>query len=155
MATCSGTSSSTRRLLAPAGIEVEAKLGLPEKLKHVQKLMDQGDGRARKIYETIGTYLGYAVAHLTDFYDLENLLILGRVTSGPGGDVIISGAKEVLKVEFPELAGRIAFHIPDEKEKRHGQAVAAASLPALQVPGAGKKARRPKAGPAGKKKAGS
>jgi predicted NBD/HSP70 family sugar kinase len=119
------------RLLAPAGIEVDARMPLPEKLKHVQKLMDQGDARARKIYETIGVYLGYGVAHFSDFYDLENVLILGRVTSGPGGDLIIAGAKEVLKVEFPELASRIAFHIPDEKQKRHGQAVAAASLPRI------------------------
>ena len=59
------------------------------------------------------------------------MLILGRVTSGPGGDVIIAGAKDVLKAEFPELTNRIAFHIPDEKDKRHGQAVAAASLPTL------------------------
>jgi predicted NBD/HSP70 family sugar kinase len=122
------------RLLAPAGIEMDAKLGLPEKLKHVQKLMDQGDPRARKIYETIGTYFGYAVAHLADFYDLENVLILGRVTSGSGGDVIIAEAKEVLKIEFPELVEKIAFHIPDEKQKRHGQAVAAASLPKFDVP---------------------
>lgn len=120
------------RLLAPAGIEVDAKLPLPEKLKQVQKLMDQGDYRARKIYETIGTYLGYAVANFTDFYDLENVLILGRVTSGPGGDLIIAGAKEVLQAEFPELTSKIAFHIPDEKDKRHGQAVAAASLPKVK-----------------------
>jgi predicted NBD/HSP70 family sugar kinase len=119
------------RLLAPAGIAVDAKLPLPEKLKHVQRMMNQGDPRARKIYETIGTYLGYAVANFTEFYDLENILILGRVTSGPGGDIIIAGAKEVLRLEFPELLGKIAFHIPDEKEKRHGQAVAAASLPKL------------------------
>jgi predicted NBD/HSP70 family sugar kinase len=119
------------RLLAPAGIEVDEKLGLPEKLKHVQKLMEQGDLRASKIYETIGAYFGYAIAHLADFYDLENVLILGRVTSGPGGEVIIAGAKEVLKIEFPELAEKISFHIPDEKQKRHGQAVAAASLPVL------------------------
>lgn len=117
------------RLLAPAGIEVDSKLPLPEKLKVVQKLMDEGDCRARKIYETIGTYFGYAVAHFADFYDLENLLILGRVTSGPGGDIIIDGAKAVLNVEFPELTGKISFHIPSEKDKRHGQAVAAASLP--------------------------
>jgi len=122
-------------LLAPAGIETEAKLGLPEKLKHLQKLMAQGDERARRVYETIGTYLGYAVAHFTDFYDLENILILGRVTSGPGGDIILSGAKEVLKVEFPELLGKLAFHIPDEKDKRHGQAIAAASLPAVPATG--------------------
>jgi predicted NBD/HSP70 family sugar kinase len=119
------------RLLGPAGIEVEGKLPLPEKLKRVQALMEQNDDRARKIYQTIGTYLGYGVAHFADFYDLENVLILGRVTSGPGGNLILSGAKEVLKEEFPELAARISFHIPDEKEKRHGQAVAAASLPEL------------------------
>lgn len=119
------------RLLAPAGIETDAEMPLPEKLKHVQALMNQGDYRARKIYETIGTYLGYAVAHLADFYDLAHVLILGRVTSGPGGDLIIEGAKAVLKAEFPELAGGILFHIPDEQEKRHGQAVAAASLPAI------------------------
>ena len=119
------------RLLAPAGIEVDPTLPLPEKLKRVQTLMGQGDYRARKIYETVGTCLGYSVAHFADFYDLENILILGRVTSGAGGDVMIAGAKEVLKLEFPELAGKISFHIPAEKEKRHGQAVAAASLPKL------------------------
>ena len=119
------------RLLRPAGIELDAKLPLPEKLKRVQALMDQGDERARKIYQTIGTYLGYGVAHFADFYELENVLILGRVTSGPGGEIIVTGAKEVLQAEFPELADKIAFHIPDEKEKRHGQAVAAASLPKL------------------------
>jgi predicted NBD/HSP70 family sugar kinase len=121
------------RLLVPAGIELDPKLSLPEKLKHVQKLIDAGDERARKIYQTIGTYLGYTVAHLADFYDLENILILGRVTSGPGGDVILNGAKEVLREEFPEISPKIAFHIPDEKEKRHGQAIAAASLPSLDA----------------------
>lgn len=119
------------RLLAPAGIEFDAKMPLPEKLKHLQALMKQDDYRARKVYETIGTYLGYAIAHLADFYDLQHVLILGRVTSGPGGDLIIDGAKEVLRAEFPELAGSIAFHIPNENDKRHGQAVAAASLPAI------------------------
>jgi predicted NBD/HSP70 family sugar kinase len=119
------------RLLTPGGIEADPKLGLPEKLKLVQQLMDKADPRARRIYDTIGTYLGYTVAHLAEFYDLENLLILGRVTSGPGGDVIISSAKGVLKTEFPELAGRISFHIPSEKDKRHGQAIAAASLPQI------------------------
>lgn len=119
------------RLLGPAGIEVDPSLGLPEKLKQVQALMAQGDYRAKKIYETIGTCLGYAIAHYADFYQFKNVLILGRVTTGAGGDVIIANAKEVLKVEFPELAARIAFHIPDEKDKRHGQAIAAASLPKL------------------------
>ena len=119
------------RLLAPSGIEAPADLPLPEKLKHVQALMASGDERARSIYQTLGTYLGYGVAHFADFYDLQHVLVLGRVTSGSGGDLIVDGAREVLSIEFPELAERITFHVPDETDKRHGQAIAAASLPAL------------------------
>ena len=119
------------RLLPVAGIELDPTLPLPERLKEVQALMAQADSRAQKIYQTIGTWLGYAIAHFSDFYDFQHVLILGRVTSGPGGELMIAGAREVLQVEFPELAGRIAFHLPDEKDKRHGQAIAAASLPKL------------------------
>ena len=120
------------RLLAVAGLKLDATMPLPEKLKQVQERMLAGDYRARKIYETIGTYLGYGLALYAGAYDFDHVLILGRVTSGPGGDVIMAGAREVLNVEFPELAPRIAFHIPDEKDKRHGQAIAAASLPRLK-----------------------
>ena len=119
------------RLLKPAGIEVDAALSLPEKLVRVQELMKQGDARARKIYETVGTYLGYAVAHYADFYDIKNVLILGRVTSGEGGAIILDFAKDALKAEFPELFEKIKFHTPDERDKRHGQAIAAASLPVV------------------------
>ena len=119
------------KLIPAAGIDIDPQVSLPEKLKEIQRLMAQADPRARKIYQTIGTYLGYAVAHYADFYDLENVLILGRVTSGEGGDVILQGASEVLKTEFPELSDKIAFHVPDENDKRHGQAIAAASLPKI------------------------
>jgi predicted NBD/HSP70 family sugar kinase len=117
------------RLMAPAGIEAPDDMPFPERLKLVQGLMQDGDDRARMIYQTIGTYLGYGVAHFAMFYDLRHVLVLGRVTSGTGGDAIINGAREVLDVEFPELAQQIAFHAPDEHDKRHGQAIAAASLP--------------------------
>ncbi len=119
------------RLIPAAGIELDPTLPLPEKLKHVQTLMAQGDERARRIYQTIGTYLGYAMAHYADFYDVDHVLILGRVTSGEGGNVILHEAKAVLQAEFPEMAKAISFHVPDEKDKRHGQAVAAASLPSV------------------------
>jgi predicted NBD/HSP70 family sugar kinase len=119
------------RLLAPAGIPVPGDLPLPERLKVVQGLMADGDERARQIYQTIGAYLGYAVAHLADFYPFRHVLVLGRVTSGPGGTILRDTAAQVLRVDFPELAGRVAFHTPDEKNKRHGQAIAAASLPSI------------------------
>lgn len=120
------------RLLEPAGIPLPRGLPLPAKLVEVQKLMAAGDARARRIFETIGVFLGYNIAHYADFYQLRNLLVLGRVTTGAGGDVILETATRVLRQEFPELSEQIRFHVPDEQQKRHGQAVAAASLPATQ-----------------------
>lgn len=119
------------RLLQPAGIEAPKDMPLPEKLKLVQSLMNQGDARAQRIYETIGVYLGYQIAHFADFYALRNLLILGRVTSGQGGDIIVATARATLNTEFPKLAEQVELHVPDEKQKRHGQAIAAASLPEI------------------------
>jgi len=120
------------RLLPAAGIALPKDMPLAAKLVEVQKLMAAGDGRARKIYQTIGTYLGYGIAHFADFYEIHNLLVLGRVMTGEGGDLILSVAGEVLQAEFPELAQSIHVHTPGETEKRHGQAVAAASLPSLK-----------------------
>ena len=120
------------RLLAPAGIALPDNMPLPVKLEQVQRLMASGDERARKIYQTIGVFLGYTIATYADFYELRNLLVLGRVMSGEGGDVILARADQVLKQEFPEVAERIRYHIPGEMEKRHGQAIAAASLPAIR-----------------------
>jgi predicted NBD/HSP70 family sugar kinase len=119
------------RLIAPAGLEIDPALPLPEKLVQVQARMARGDERAARIYQTIGTYFGYAVAHYADFYDLRHLLVLGRVTTGRGGELIVQHARAVLQQEFPELANRISLAMPDEKQKRHGQAMAAASLPVV------------------------
>lgn len=118
------------RLMAPAGIECPENEPLPEKLKRLQRLMEKNDPRAEKIYETIGVYLGYGTAHYANFYDFKHVLVLGRVTTGAGGEIMARRAREVLKAEFPGLAKKISFDMPDEKEKRHGQAIAAASLPA-------------------------
>jgi len=117
------------RLIPASGIEVDEALGLPERLLQVQERMKAGDERAAAIYRTIGVYLGYTLAHYAEFYDFSHLLILGRVTSGAGGNVINQEARKVMKSEFPDLS--VTFHIPDEKEKRHGQAMAAASLPVI------------------------
>ncbi len=125
---------AVNRLLSVAKIEVDPTLPVPERLKYVQELMSRGDSRAHQIYQTLGTYLGYQVAHFTSFYDIKHLLILGRVTTGDGGTILIDQARNVLRTEFPEFAEKLKFHMPDEKEKRHGQAIAAASLPSIQSP---------------------
>ena len=120
---------AVNKLLGAAKIKVPAKMGLPERLVEVQKLMEKGDKRCVKLYETIGVYLGYTIPHYCDFYDYKHMLILGRVTTGKGGDIVLKKAREVLKKEFPEVAKKVTLHVPDEKSRRVGQAVAAASLP--------------------------
>ena len=119
------------RLIPGSGLEIDRSLPFPEQLVAVQTFMAKGDDRAAAIYRTMGVYLGYALAQYKDYYPFEHLLLLGRVTTGSGADQMIEKAKEVLHQEFPIKAASIAFHLPGEKEKRHGQAMAAASLPAL------------------------
>jgi predicted NBD/HSP70 family sugar kinase len=106
-------------------------MDLPERLKEVQTLAERGDGQARRIFETIGVYLGYTIPYYAEYYDFSHLLILGRVISGAGGDIILAKARAILKKEFPELTRTVGVHVPDEKSRRVGQAVAAASLPEL------------------------
>ncbi len=123
------------RLAEKAGIDLEPSLSPAEKLASVQELLAKGDERAGSVFETIGAYLGYGIAHYADFYDLGHVLILGRVTSGEGGPLILRRAREVLTLEFPELTRRIKIHLPDEKSRRVGQSIAAASLPRVRAGG--------------------
>ena len=91
----------------------------------LQAAMAEGDERARKIYETIGVYFGYQIAYYAKFYDIRHVLIMGRVTSGQGGQLLLQKAQEVLNTEYPELAKKIQLHIPDENSRRVGQSVPA------------------------------
>ena len=119
--------------LAPAAnIELDEALSPAEKLKVVQELMKNGDKRAADIYDTIGAYFGYTIAYYAEFYDIKHVLIMGRVTSGAGGVILLERAQEVLDKEFPELAAKVKLHIPDENSRRVGQSVAAASLPKVK-----------------------
>ncbi|MBI4907320.1 MAG: ROK family protein [Acidobacteria bacterium] len=122
---------AVNRLLGPAGIEVPMDMGVPERLEHVQALMREGDPRAERIYQTIGAYFGYALAHYTNYYDIGTVLVMGRVTTGVGGEIILKVANEVLSREFPDLA--IDVRLPDEASRRVGQAAAAASLPRIEA----------------------
>jgi predicted NBD/HSP70 family sugar kinase len=122
---------AVNKLAPAAGFSFPDDMPLPERLKAVQAKANDGDPDAAKIFETIGVYLGYSLVHYADYYEYENVLILGRVTSGRGGELIIENARRVLSEEFAEESERIAVHVPDERSRRVGQAVAAASLPEL------------------------
>ncbi len=122
---------SAIRLAPAAGIELDAALSPAEKLKIVQQHLDESHPGAVKIFESIGVYLGYALGYYSEFYDIKHVLVLGRVTSGEGGPLIIENAEKVLKAEFPELASAIKLHLPDETSRRVGQSIAAASLPEI------------------------
>jgi predicted NBD/HSP70 family sugar kinase len=119
------------RLAPKVGIELPADVATAEKLRSVQEKLEAGHEGAARIWQSIGYYMGYAIAHYADFYDLKHVLIMGGCTSGKGGQLILDGANEVLKAEFPELASQINIQLPDEKRRRVGQSIAAASLPAI------------------------
>ena len=118
--------------LAPrAGIELDESASPAEKLKAVQALMAEDDPRAAKVYESIGVYLGHTLAYYYELYGCRHVLLLGRVMSGKGGDLILATAQKVLEDEYPETAKALKAELPDEKFRRVGQSMAAASLPEI------------------------
>ena len=119
------------RLAPKAGIDIPVGITDAEKLKFVQEKLEAGHAGARQIWESMGIFLGYTLAHYADFYDIRHVLILGRCTSGSGGDLLLAGAAQVLQAEFLELAAKINVQLPDEKSRRVGQSIAAASLPGI------------------------
>src|SRR5512145_503600 len=120
------------RLASVAGLPLPAEGPPAERLAAAQRDLEAGHERARLVFDTMGVYMGYAIAHCADFYPVKNILVLGRCTSGLGGSLILDAARRVLDAEFPELC-RLNIQLPDEKSRRVGQSIAAASLPMSQV----------------------
>ena len=117
------------RLAPRVGIELPADLSLAEKLKLVQKEAEAGHEGARQVFLTIGAYLGHTLPLYASVYDLRYVLVLGRVASGIGGNLMIGECNRVLHEEYPTLAETLTVMLPDEKARRIGQSIAAASLP--------------------------
>jgi len=101
-------------------------------LKLIQKAMADPaqTEKVRPLYETVGVYLGYALAQYSEFYNIEHVMILGRVSKGEGGDLMLATAKKILEDEFPQY--KIEFHTADDHFKAVGQCIAAAALPTLK-----------------------
>lgn len=119
------------KLAEYGNIPLDNELSPAQKLRVVQELVEENDPTAIEIFRTIGIYLGYSIAYYSRFYDITFLLILGRVTSGSGGEILVQQAKDILQSEFPSLANSITLTLPDEIVRRVGQSIAAASLPSL------------------------
>lgn len=119
--------------LAPrAGIELDESASPAEKLKAVQALMAEDDPRAKKVYESIGCYLGHTLPYYYQTYGFRYVLLLGRVMSGKGGDILIETCEKVLKDEYPDITDKFQLKLPDEYFRRVGQSMAVASLPKLK-----------------------
>ena len=97
-------------------------------------LAEGGDERAKDIFRTIGAYLAHTVPLYEMTYDIRHLIVLGRVASGVGGELIVGECCRILQEEYPALAQKVQVMLPDEKFRRVGQSMAAASLP--EVPDA-------------------
>ena len=120
------------RLATAAGLKFPADMPLPRVLLEIQALAENGSEAASDVFRSIGTAFGYTVAGFREFYpSIETAVIMGRVTSGTGGDLIVREANRILAEVFPELETVVA--VPDDSMRRHGQAVAAATLPEIRT----------------------
>ena len=118
------------KLSKTAGISLSDSSTPAEKLEAVQKMLEDGNDKAASIFRTIGCYLGHTAPLYYDIYEADAILLLGRVMSGEGGNIIEKTAKTVLLDEYPEVS--IDLLLPDEKTRRVGQSVIAASLPEVK-----------------------
>lgn len=115
------------RLAEAAGVVFEKDLTLAEKLKYVQNLGKDNE-IFQNVFKTVGGYLAFGLAYYELFYDIENVLLLGRVLSGDGGQLLVETCEQTLKEHFPELAKKIEISLPDEWTIRVGQSIVASSL---------------------------
>ena len=118
------------KLALAAGIKLDTTRPPGENLKIVQDLFASKDEKAletvRGIYQSIGVYLGHTLPYYWDLYGFKHVLLLGRVMSGEGGNIILDVARKVINEEYTDY--KFNIHTPDEKARRVGQSVAAASL---------------------------
>ena len=125
------------KLAEAAGVKFDADWSPARKLKYVQDMIENGNAEERKLAEDIfldlGTYLGYTIPYYAHFYDFKHILLLGRVVSGKGGNLIVARARHVLEKDFRDIAAKVNIHMPDDKNRRVGQSIAAASLPVLEA----------------------
>ena len=118
------------KLAKSAGIGLDGYETPALKLEAVQRLLADGHDGATRIFRSIGCYLGHTAPLYNDIYGTDAILLLGRVMSGEGGNIVGEAARKILKEEYPDT--EIELLVPDEKTRRLGQSACAASLPELK-----------------------
>lgn len=101
------------RLAEGAGIALDHVDMLAEKLRRVQALVDSGDRSATAVFEAVGRDLAVAVAEFHDYFHMAHVVLVGRVTAGRGGEILLASADAALKRDFPEVADEVRLHVPD------------------------------------------
>ena len=97
---------AVNKLLPAAKIKLPEEMDLPERLVEVQKLMAAGRrtrGEDLRNHRRLSRLHDPALRWIST--TSPTCSILGRVTTGKGGDIVLSKAREVLEREFPETAG--------------------------------------------------
>lgn len=111
------------RLAGQAGLAPKGETPA-EKLLWVQNLAQRGDERALWVFSELGRLLGQTLPWYRRLMGCENVLLLGRVISGVGGEALARSCREELERSGEE----IQLLLPDGSFRRIGQAAAAALL---------------------------
>lgn len=115
------------RLLENNGVQLEGET-LPKKLVSIQKMAEEGNKIVLDAYHDMGIYLGSAIMFFTMFYKIDSVMLLGRVLTGKGGEILTNTASSYLK----ERGVNIEVFTCDENFKRLGQSYIAASMPRIK-----------------------
>ncbi len=106
--------------LTPAG-ETPA-----QRLRWVQVRAEAGDDRALAAFSELGRLLGLTLPWYRRLTGCESVLLLGRVVGGTGGECLVRSCRAALK----DAGETIEILLPEESQRRVGQAAAAAFLEA-------------------------
>lgn len=100
-----------------------------QKLEFYQNELERGDQLTLDLWQSMGCYLGYAIAHYANFYNISDVVIFGRCVSFKGGEILKQVSEDVLATEFKNYISKsINVHLPDERFRRIGQAQTAANI---------------------------
>ena len=111
------------RIAEQAGLAPEGETPA-QRLQWVQRLADSGHERALAVFSKLGRLLGQTLPWYRRLLGCENVLLLGRVISGAGGEELARSCRE----ELARLGEKTELFLPDGSFRRVGQASAAALL---------------------------